>query len=487
MRKFLTLLSLVMILHDQAIAQNDSDFITEELVLTSELLNEERQLTVYRPAKVVGPLSTIYLLDGEWNFEVTKGILDLFIRWSRIPNNLVLVSIHNQGKRTLDMTPIEDDARYPGSGGAVKFLEFFETELVPYVEQQIGECSDRLLIGHSFGGLFGLYALSEKPDLFDGIVAISPSTWYGDNYLMSEPYREKVSSIENDKFLFISTGEFDGGNIDSNKEYYDWVQENNAELDLHYAKYDGRNHFTNVLTSTDEGISRYYPGHELETWAPSRGLLAPRWRVFAPAGAWYREHPVPVEVESDACLVADARQGGVSAFATLVRRHAGAARNVAFRILRDEGDADEAVQEAFTKAHTHLCSFREEAQFGTWLKRIVANQALMKLRSRNRRPEISLEAMFPAFQADGHHESAVAAFPASLGDERFARRDAVRQAIARLPENYREIIMLRCVQELDTEESANFLQISKSAVKLRLHRAHQALRSLLDEDFGGER
>ena len=247
---------------DNLLSQNSADFVIEELVVESKALNEDRRISVYKPATVSGPLSTIYLLDGEWNFEVTKGILDLFIRWSRIPSNVALISVHNQGKRTLDMTPIEDDQRFPGSGGADAFLKFFSTELIPFVEMEIGASSDRLIIGHSFGGLFALYAIGEQPDLFDGAITISPSTWYGNNYLTSTSAKEKVKALNESTYVLISSGEFDRGNVASNKAYYDWLKASNPGLDLHYAKYDGRNHFTNVLTSTDEGLTNYYPGPE---------------------------------------------------------------------------------------------------------------------------------------------------------------------------------------------------------------------------------
>lgn len=167
-----------------------------------------------------------------------------------------------------------------------------------------------------------------------------------------------------------------------------------------------------------------------------------------------------------------------------MRRHAPVARAVARRILQNDGDADEAVQEAFVNAHRQLSSFREQASFSTWLRRIATNQALMKLRARRRHPVTSIESLLPAFQEDGHHHEPVGRFaPVTCDAERLARRDALRRAVAQLPDNYRQVVVLRCVEELDTEETATLLEISKTAVKLRLHRAHQALRGLLAEDF----
>lgn len=246
--------------------QSPVDFLTEEVTVKSSILEEDRKITIFKPQNSTEPLSIIYLLDGEWNFELTSGILDLFIRWSRIPSNTAIIAVHNQGTRTLDLTPTKDDKRFPGSGGGEKFLSFVTDELIPYVDKNVGESSDRLLLGHSFGGLFGLYALFERPELFSGCIAISPSTWYGDNFLFNASYAEKLKGLEAKKFFFITTGEYDMGNTESNKQYVDWLRENESKtgLDIYYKQYAGRNHFSNVVPSTDEGLSRYFPGPELK-------------------------------------------------------------------------------------------------------------------------------------------------------------------------------------------------------------------------------
>lgn len=265
MRKFV-IGCLLLFSYAVANAQQEKVFATTSYTLHSNILKEDRKITVYKPTDLVGPFSLIYLLDGEWNFEVTQGILDLFIRWNRIPAKVALVSVHNQGTRTRDMTPTEDDVRFPGSGGGREFLGFLEEELVPFIEREVGESSDRLLIGHSFGGLFGLYTLLEKPDLFDGYLAISPSTWYGDNLLFGETYISKLQGLDANIFLFISTGEYDRGNVKSNKDYVKWLTENTTEsgLIVHYERNLRTDHFSNVLPSIEKGLGRYYPGPELK-------------------------------------------------------------------------------------------------------------------------------------------------------------------------------------------------------------------------------
>jgi RNA polymerase sigma-70 factor (ECF subfamily) len=182
-------------------------------------------------------------------------------------------------------------------------------------------------------------------------------------------------------------------------------------------------------------------------------------------------------------LVAAARAGDRDAFGQLVRRHAPAVRAQAMQLLRNEADAADLTQEAFVRAFQKLDSFRGESRFVSWLRRITVNLGLMKLRSRRRRPETSIEDVLPVFVEDGHHQRSIGRFaPASGPEAQAMRRDLIRQAIAELPENYREIILLRRVQELDTQETAALLGISTTAVKLRLHRAHQVLRAALAEE-----
>ena len=113
----------------------------------------------------------------------------------------------------------------------------------------------------------------------------------------------------------------------------------------------------------------------------------------------------------------------------------------------------------------------------------------MKLRSRRRRPETSIEDLLPGFLEDGHHERHVHDWPASP-EATLGRRETqaiVRSCIDRLPEAHRTILILRDVEELSTEEASTSLGISEGAAKLRLHRARQALRGLLAPFFEPQR
>jgi RNA polymerase sigma-70 factor (ECF subfamily) len=189
---------------------------------------------------------------------------------------------------------------------------------------------------------------------------------------------------------------------------------------------------------------------------------------------------------ADAALLAALRTGEPGSFEQLVRTHGGRMLAVARRLLSSEEDARDAVQEAFLNAFRNIDRFEGQALLSTWLHRIVVNVSLMKLRSRKRKPEESLDHLLPAFRDDGkfleRFESGT-----EPADQRLAReeeQEAVRAAIDQLPEHSRTILLLRDIEGVSTQEVAEQLGISPNAVKLRLHRARQALRTLLAPRLG---
>jgi RNA polymerase sigma-70 factor, ECF subfamily len=184
-------------------------------------------------------------------------------------------------------------------------------------------------------------------------------------------------------------------------------------------------------------------------------------------------------------LLARLRAGEEAAFETLVRDHGGRLLATARRFLRNEEDARDAVQEAFLSAFRALPRFAENSSLSTWLHRIVINASLMKLRSRKRKAEESIENLLPRFVPDGHQVELSGAWEDSAETllARSETRALVRRSIDRLPETHRAVLLLRDIEELSTEECARLLGVTENAVKIRLHRARQALRGLLDTHF----
>lgn len=194
-----------------------------------------------------------------------------------------------------------------------------------------------------------------------------------------------------------------------------------------------------------------------------------------------------VRNHDESALLAGLRAGDDDAFARFVRTYTGPMRTVARRILSNDEDAGDAVQEAFLSAFKAIGSFAGQSRLSTWLHRIVVNAALMKRRSQRRAPERSIDDLLPKFLADGHQADPAVSWQRSTEDLIASRetRDIVRQSIDRLPETHRTVLLLRDIEELDTEETARLLGININAVKTRLHRARQALRTLLDPYMRG--
>lgn len=189
----------------------------------------------------------------------------------------------------------------------------------------------------------------------------------------------------------------------------------------------------------------------------------------------------------EAELVAALRAGEEWAFETMVRMFGGRLLAVARRFTRNEEDARDVVQSAYLYAFRGLSGFQAGAQLSTWLHRIVVNTALMKLRTARRKPEESIEALLPAFQDDGHHVERFSDWsaPADRLLEQKEARAAVRACIAQLPEKYRAVLLLRDIEELSTQEVAEQLAMTPTAVKVRLHRARQALSTLVRRELAG--
>jgi RNA polymerase sigma-70 factor, ECF subfamily len=184
---------------------------------------------------------------------------------------------------------------------------------------------------------------------------------------------------------------------------------------------------------------------------------------------------------ADRELVEQLQHGDPVAYETLVRQHGGAMLAVARRMLRHEEDARDAVQDAFLQAFRAIRHFRAEARLSTWLHRIIMNAALMRLRSASRRPEAAIDELLPRFDDEGCHAEHIRPLPVGIESvlESAQTRAQVRRCVEQLPERYRAVIVLRDLQELTTAETATVLGITENAVKIRLHRAHQSLRTLL--------
>jgi RNA polymerase sigma-70 factor (ECF subfamily) len=194
--------------------------------------------------------------------------------------------------------------------------------------------------------------------------------------------------------------------------------------------------------------------------------------------------PVSSQTGTDeTTLVAQSRQGDTRAFGELVRRYEGKIFRLAQHITQNREDAEDVLQETFLKAYEHLDQFQGNSKFYTWIVRIAVNQALMKLRRRKTDKSVSLDASI-----DTGEDTIVREIAAWEEDpeQRFSREELggiLDTAIESLEPPYRSVFILRDIDELSTEETADALGLSIPAVKSRLLRARLQLREKLTRYF----
>ena len=187
--------------------------------------------------------------------------------------------------------------------------------------------------------------------------------------------------------------------------------------------------------------------------------------------------------QEDRELLSRAQAGDADAFEALVARHRDDVFALALRITRSEADAAEITQDTFLSAYQHLPQFRGDAAFGSWVYRIAANNALMRLRRQRVKQAAESELRGPEFNERGSlvdppNPNFVRAADEEMLDAELGA--AIQQATDQLPESYRQVFLLRDVDGLSYDEIAAVTGESVAAIKSRLHRARLALREAIE-------
>ncbi len=193
---------------------------------------------------------------------------------------------------------------------------------------------------------------------------------------------------------------------------------------------------------------------------------------------------MPVHLENEATLVAEAKEGNAEAFTVLVNQYERNIFRLALNITSNKEDAEDVLQETFLKAYTHLGRFQGNSRFYTWVVRIAVNESLMKLRKRRSDRQVSLD--------EGLETDDDSLLPREIVDwgdnpeQRYAKtewQEILAEATQTLEPAFRTVFMLRDIEQLSTEETAEALGLSVPAVKSRLLRARLKLRQRLNKYF----
>lgn len=195
------------------------------------------------------------------------------------------------------------------------------------------------------------------------------------------------------------------------------------------------------------------------------------------------DKPASVEVardgSDDEVAVAEVLAGDVASFERIMRRYNQRMFRTVRSILGDDHEAEDVVQEAYVRAYEHLSQFAGRAKFSTWLTKIAVHEALARRRRSARVEIIDLSDPENATMSPhiaGHH-----------AEDEASRKELgpiLTSAVDALPDDLRTVFALRMIEELDTEETANCLELSEENVKVRLHRARALLRKRLDHTLG---
>jgi len=185
---------------------------------------------------------------------------------------------------------------------------------------------------------------------------------------------------------------------------------------------------------------------------------------------------------TDLEVVERVKAGESALYEIIMRRYNQRLYRVARAILRDDGEAEDVMQDAYVRAYQHLGQYAGAAPFSTWLTRIAVNEALTRLKGRKRAQQledIDSNGDGPMYVADNSPDPEQNASVAELGH-------LLEQAVLDLPEHYRAVVMLRDIEEMSTAETAAALDLTEENVKIRLHRGRAMAREWLFDRVGSQ-
>lgn len=239
--------------------------------IASQAVGEDRTILVRVPMsydRTDAKYPVVYMLDAHAPQNVMMAGLVEQQFWGGVMPDVIVVGIQNTN-RLRDMTPTPGDR--PGAGGAANFLRFIETEVIPFVEKNYRTEPYRIVAGHSLAGLFAVYTLLERPDVFNGYVAASPVLHWDKGYLLKRAEEAFAKLPKWNKRLFIGLGD-EPTYTEGYNSFQSLLKRSGPEgLDYEFRQFKDENHGSVVLPAYYAGLRKVYSG-----WAPpdSGGLAA---------------------------------------------------------------------------------------------------------------------------------------------------------------------------------------------------------------------
>jgi predicted alpha/beta superfamily hydrolase len=238
-------------------------------LIHSRVLNQDRHIYINVPkldsAEINNALPVLYLLDGENHFHILSAYIEYLSHWKVIPPMIVvgIVSVD----RVKDLTPTnslnnfdgEADPNYKTSGGNEQFFNFIQQELMPYIENNYKASPFKIFAGHSFGGLTAINCMLMRPDMFDAYIAISPSLWFGNKYVLRLAEKKLSDLSLKGKKMFYSVGNEDGNFRNDVLEFDKLLQHDSLKVFEHeYKYYPSEDHMTEPIPAYYDALRFIY-------------------------------------------------------------------------------------------------------------------------------------------------------------------------------------------------------------------------------------
>jgi len=195
------------------------------------------------------------------------------------------------------------------------------------------------------------------------------------------------------------------------------------------------------------------------------------------------------ERETEEILVKEFQEGNLEAYDQIAERYQKKIYGLSFNLCRNQMDAQDVTQEVLLTLYKKINTFQGKSAFSSWVYRITLNATYMKLRSKKKEPNVSLDDMMPSFNGSGFHQEKIQDWSESTESLLFTNetKEIIQKAVDLLPEKEKVVFVLRDVDGLSTEKVSEILDLTIPAVKSRLHRARLFLRKKLSNYFEGHR
>ena len=246
---------------NQSIAQDDDNIVIgKRVTLHSDVLGEDRVLWIYTPdgyETSTNKYPVMFVLDGGFHFHHATGAVQFLGNQGIIPPMIVVSVLNIDRNRDFLPTNVEN---IPTSGGADKFLEFFNDELIPHISENYRTEPYEILAGHSFGGTFAAYTILTRPETFDAYIAISPALWYDDELLVKKAETYLPGNPDLKKIFFMTLGT-EGDRMQNSLDAFVQVLKDKAPAGLkwEYLSMADDDHGSTPHKSIYEGLEMIYP------------------------------------------------------------------------------------------------------------------------------------------------------------------------------------------------------------------------------------